>query len=89
VGLLAQEAEQAEVCSCNGNKTTGIPLQSQRQGKPYSSLGHGEAQEQVAQRGDGCPVPGGIQGQAEPSFKQPDWAVGVPVHFRAVELDGL
>ena len=34
---MAQEAEQAEVCSCNGNKTTAIPLQSQRQGKPYTA----------------------------------------------------
>lgn len=82
VGLLAQEAEQDEVCSYTGNNATGSPLQSQRQSKPYISLGHGEALEQGTQRG------GDIQGQAEPGFEQPNWAVGVPVHYRGVELDG-
>ena len=36
--------------------------------------------EQVVQRGDECPVPGGIQGQAGQGSEQPDWAVYVPVH---------
>jgi len=45
--------------------------------------------EHVAQRGGGCPVPGGIQCQAEQGSEQPDVAVGVPVHYRGVGLDGL
>jgi len=44
---------------------------------------------QVAQRGSGCPVPGDIQGQAGWDSEHPDRAVGVPVHCRAVEPDGL
>ena len=47
------------------------------------------AQEQIAQRAGGSPVPGGIQGQAGPSSEQPDLAVGVPVHCRGVGLDDL
>ena len=47
----------------------------------------GEALEQVAQRGDGCPViPGGQSGRCS---EQPDPAVGVPVHCRGVGLDNL
>jgi len=40
------------------------------------------------QRGDGCPIPGNIQGQAGWGSKQPDLAVGVPVHCRGDGLDG-
>ena len=43
----------------------------------------------VAQRGDGCSVPGDIQGQAGQGSEHPDLAVGVPVHYRGVGLDGL
>jgi len=37
----------------------------------------------------GCPIPGGIQGQAGQGSEQPDPAVDVPVHCRGVELDCL
>ena len=36
--------------------------------------------EQVAQRGCGCPIPGGIQGQAGCGSGQPGLVVGDPVH---------
>ena len=47
----------------------------------------GEALEQVAQRGGGCPIPGDVQGQAGWGSERPDWAVDVPVHHR--ELDKM
>ena len=31
-----------------------------------------------------CPVLGDVQGQAERGSKQPNWAVGIPVHCRGV-----
>jgi len=46
----------------------------------------GEALAQVAQRGGGCPIPGDTQGQAGQGSEQPDWAVGVSVHCRRVQL---
>ena len=42
----------------------------------------GEALEQVAQRGGGCPILEHIQGQAAPDCGQPDLAVGVPCSFQ-------
>ena len=42
--------------------------------------------EQAGQSGDGCPMPGDIQGQAGQGS---DEAVGVPVHCRGVGPDGL
>ena len=47
----------------------------------------GEALEQVAQRGDGCPVPQDIQGQARRGSEQAALAVGV--HCRGVGPDDL
>jgi len=47
------------------------------------------ALEQVAQRSDGCPVSGDMQGQAGQGSEQPDLAVGVPVQCRGVGLDDL
>ena len=44
-----------------------------------------DALEQVAQGGCGCPIPGGIQGQAGCCSGQPDLVVGNPVHSRGVE----
>jgi len=44
-----------------------------------------EALEQVAQGGCGCPIPGGIQGQAGCGSGQPDLVVGDPAHSREVE----
>ena len=43
-----------------------------------------EALTQVAQSGGGCPIPGDTQGEAGPGSEQPDGAVGIPVHCRAV-----
>jgi len=45
----------------------------------------GDALEQVAQGGCGCPIPGGIQGQAGCGSGQPDLVVGNPAHSRGVE----
>jgi len=47
----------------------------------------GETLEQVAQRNDGSPIPGDIQGQAGWGSEQPDLPVGVPVHCRGVGPD--
>ena len=44
----------------------------------------GEALEQVAQRGCGCPIPGSVQGQAGWGFEQPGLVEGVPAHGRGV-----
>ena len=41
--------------------------------------------EQVAQGGCGCPIPGGIQGQAGCGSGQPGLVVGDPAHSRGVE----
>ena len=49
----------------------------------------GEALEQVAQRGDGCPVPEDTRGQAGWGSEQSDIAVGFPVDYRGVGLRGL
>jgi len=47
----------------------------------------GDALEQVAQGGCGCPIPGGIQGQAGCGSGQPGLVVGGPAHSRGLELD--
>ena len=44
---------------------------------------------QVSQRGDKCPILGGIQGQAGQRSEQPDLAVGGPIHCRGVGPDDL
>ena len=43
--------------------------------------------EQVAQGGCGCPIPGGIQGQAGGGSGQPGLEVGNPAHSRVLKLD--
>ena len=45
----------------------------------------GDALEQVAEGGCGCPIPGGIQGQAGCGSGQPGQVVGDPAHSRGVE----
>ena len=45
----------------------------------------GDALEQVAQGGCGCPIPGGIQDQAGCGSGQPGLVVGDPAHSRGVE----
>ena len=45
----------------------------------------GDTLEQVAQGGCGCPVPGGIQGQAGCGSGQHGLVVGDAVHSRGVE----
>ena len=44
----------------------------------------GDALKQVAQGGCGCPIPGGIQGQAGCGSGQPGLLVGDPAHSRGV-----
>ena len=41
--------------------------------------------QQVARGGCGCPIPGGIQGQAGCDSGQPGLVVGNPAHSREVE----
>lgn len=48
-----------------------------------------EALDQVAQRDDGCSIPGDTKGQAELGSEWPALDVGVPVYCRDVGLDGL
>jgi len=43
--------------------------------------------EQVAQGGCGCPIPGGIQGQAGCGSGQPGLLVGNPAHSRGLKWD--
>ena len=43
-----------------------------------------DALEQVVQGGCGCPIPGGIQGQAGCGSGQPGLLVGNPAHSRGV-----
>ena len=45
----------------------------------------GDALEQVAQLGCGCPIPGGIQGQAGCGSGQPGLVVSDPAYSRGVE----
>ena len=47
----------------------------------------GDALEQVAQGGCGCPIPGGIQGQAGCGSGQPGLLVGDSAHSRGLEPD--
>ena len=47
----------------------------------------GVTQEQVAQGGCGCPIPGGIQGQAGCGSGQSGLVVGDPAHSRGLKLD--
>ena len=44
----------------------------------------GDALEEVAQGGCGCPIPGGIQGQAGCGSGQPGLVVGDPAQSRGV-----
>jgi len=56
--------------------------------KTYQEIGDlegGDALEQVAQGGGGCPIAGGIQGQAGCGSGQPGLVVGNPEHSRRVE----
>ena len=46
----------------------------------------GDALEQVAQGGCGCPIPGGIQGQAGCGSGQPGLVAGDPAHSREVGI---
>jgi len=47
----------------------------------------GDTLEQVAQGGCGCPIPGGIPGQAGCGSGHPGLVVGDPAHSRGLELD--
>jgi len=49
----------------------------------------GEALEQIAQRGGGCPLLGDFQNQAGPGSGQLDLSVDVPVHRRGIRLSDL
>ena len=46
----------------------------------------GDTLEQVAQGACGCPIPGGIKGQAGCGSGQPGLVVGDPVHSSGLEL---
>jgi len=58
---------------------------------PISTAAHNlhpvlEMAKEVAQGGCGCPIPGGIQGQAGCGSGQPGLLVGDPAHSRGLEL---
>jgi len=55
-------------------------------GTSFSTEG-GDALEQVAQGGCGCPIPGGIQGQAGCGSGQPGLLVGDPERGRGLKPD--
>ena len=48
-----------------------------------------EEEEQVAQRGCRCPIPGNIQGQVGRGSEHPDLVEYLRVHCRGVGLDDL
>ena len=45
----------------------------------------GEVPERAAQRGCGCPVPGGVHGQAGCGSRQPGLVVDDPAHSGGIE----
>lgn len=45
--------------------------------------------EQTAQRGCGCPIPGGVQGQDGWSFELPSLVESFPVHAGELEQNDL
>ena len=49
----------------------------------------GDTLEQVAKRGCGCPIPGGIQGQAGCGSGQTGLLVGNPAHTGGVKINDL
>ena len=49
----------------------------------------GETLEQVAQRGCGCPISGGVLGQVGWNFEQPGLERGAPAYSRGLELHDL
>ena len=49
----------------------------------------GETLEEVAKRGDRCPIPGSVQGQVRWGSEQPDLAEHVLAHCRVLALDDL
>jgi len=53
-------------------------------GGSFSPQEGGDVLEQVDQGGCGCPIPGGIQGQAGCGSGQPGLVVGDPAHSRVV-----
>ena len=70
-------------------KYTGIIKEQMCQSQDVScKITHsegGDTLEQVAQGGCGCPIPGGIQGQAGCGSGQPGLVVGNPAHSRGIE----
>jgi len=49
----------------------------------------GEVQEQASQRGCGCHISGGAQGQVGWGTGQPGLGIGSPAHSRGLELGDL
>ena len=90
-GACKQEGERlfTRVDSDKGTKGNGFKLGQGRFRldirKKFFHTEGGDALEQVAQGGCGCPIPGGIQGQAGCGSGQPGLLVGDPAHSRGVE----
>ena len=68
-----------------GRTETG-EVQVRYQEEVFHSEG-GDTLEQVAQGGCGCPIPGGIQGQAGCGSGQPGLMVGGPARSRGLKLN--
>ena len=56
-------------------------------GREFFHTEGGDTLEQVAQGGCGCPIPGGIQGQAGCGSGQPGLLVGDPAHSRGLKFN--
>lgn len=51
--------------------------------------GNGEIVAEFIQRGNGCPIPGSMEGHFVQGSEQPHAVEGVPDHCRGIELKGL
>jgi len=72
-----------------GGTTQYYPSQGKKKAEadiyPFPRVWNSNVQGAAAQGGCGCPIPGGIQGQARCGSEQPGLMVGDPAHSRGVD----